>query len=182
MAALTVPFHRLSRLARTMQVVTTVGIVLFVVLMTLCFVIPDWTRNLLLARLGHVGAQLPVTPEARAVAAAVLLLPVGLMIYGLLAVRALFGEFATGRVFTEGAARHLQVFGFSVLAQAPLGPLTSVVLSLAVSMMNESGQRMGALSFSLHDYFALIVGGVLLAIATVMREAARLADENATFV
>jgi hypothetical protein len=39
-----------------------------------------------------------------------------------------------------------------------------------------------AVSFSIHDYFALIVGGVLFAAASVMREAARLADENASFV
>jgi hypothetical protein len=39
-----------------------------------------------------------------------------------------------------------------------------------------------AITFSLHDYYALIVGGALFAIASVMREAARLADENAGFV
>lgn len=37
-------------------------------------------------------------------------------------------------------------------------------------------------AFSTNDYFALIVGGVLLAASTVMREAARLAEENARFV
>ena len=41
---------------------------------------------------------------------------------------------------------------------------------------------MHAITFSIHDYYALIVGGVLVAVATVMREAARLADENASFV
>ena len=39
-----------------------------------------------------------------------------------------------------------------------------------------------AIAFSINDYFALIVGGVLFAAATVMREAARIADENAGFV
>jgi hypothetical protein len=33
-----------------------------------------------------------------------------------------------------------------------------------------------------HDYLALIVGGVLLAVAWVMVEATRIADENASFV
>jgi hypothetical protein len=39
-----------------------------------------------------------------------------------------------------------------------------------------------AITFSIHDYFALIVGGVLFAAASVMREAARIAEENASFV
>ena len=41
---------------------------------------------------------------------------------------------------------------------------------------------MFAVAFSLNDLFALIIGGVLYAAATVMREAARIADENASFV
>jgi hypothetical protein len=39
-----------------------------------------------------------------------------------------------------------------------------------------------AVAFSLNDLFALIIGGVLYAAATVMREAARIAEENASFV
>jgi hypothetical protein len=112
----------------------------------------------------------------------VVAVPVAVMLYGLWNVRALFREFGQGRVFTAGAARHLQVFAVTVLAQAPLNPLISAGLSLAVSMAQESGPRMFAIGFSLHDYYALIVGGALFAIASVMREATRLADENAGFV
>jgi hypothetical protein len=35
---------------------------------------------------------------------------------------------------------------------------------------------------SINDYIALVVGGVLMAMAAVMREAARLAEENASFI
>ena len=165
-----------------MEIVTGVGILLIVVLGALAFVIPDWTRNLLLAKLGQVGADLPVTPAARLAAAAVVALPLAVMLYGLAAVRALFREFAQGRVFTERAARHLQTFAVTVLMQAPLGPLTSAGLSVALSLVKEGGEPMHAITFSLNDYFCLIVGGVLFAVARVMREAARLADENASFV
>src|SRR5262245_45352659 len=182
MSVLTVPFDRLTRLARTMEIVTTIGIVLVVAGMVACFIIPDWTRNLLLARLGQVGAALPVTPQARLAAACTVALPVAVMVYGLFAVRALFRECAQGRALTVRAAHLLRVFAASVALQGPLGPLTSAVLSVVVSMADPTGQRMGAITFSLHDYYALIVGGALFAAATVLREAARLADENATFV
>jgi hypothetical protein len=85
-------------------------------------------------------------------------------------------------VFGAGAARHLQMFGASVLAQAPLGPLVSVALTVALTLGNPPGERMLAIAFSINDYFALIVGGVLFAAASVMRAAARIAEENAGFV
>ena len=173
---------RLARLSQAMMWVTTVGIVLIVVLTALGFVIPGWTRNLLLARLGGAGAALPLTPSGRLGAAGISAVPVGVMVWGLWRVRALFRDFAAGRVFTESAARHLQMFGVAVLVQAPLGPLSATALALALSLANPPGQRLLVITFSINDYFALVVGGVLVAVATVMREAARLADENASFV
>ena len=82
------------------------------------------------------------------------------MLWGLWHVRALFAEFAAGRVFTAAAARHLQIFGATVLAQAPLGPLTALAFSVGMTLANPLGERMLAIAFSINDYFALIVGGV----------------------
>lgn len=173
---------RLARLSRRMAWVTTVGIVLIVVLMGLAFAIPDWSRNLLLNRLGATGAKLPLGPAEQAALAAIYAVPIGVMVWGLWHVRALFRDFAIGRVFTADAAERLRRFGLSVLLQGPLGPLTATALALALALGNPPGQRYLVLTVSINDYVALIVGGVLVAIAAVMREAARLADENAAFV
>jgi len=173
---------RLVRLSRTMMWLTTLGIALIAALSVLGFAIPDWARNALLARLGQTGAALPLTPGTQVIAGAIAAVPIAVMLWGLWHVRSLFAEFAAGRVFTESAARHLQMFGASVLAQAPLGPLISVALTVALTLGNPPGERMLAITFSIHDYFALIVGGVLFAAASVMREAARIAEENASFV
>jgi uncharacterized membrane protein len=173
---------RLLRLSRAMQWVTTIGIVLIVAGMGLAVAIPQWSRNLLLARLGETGARLPLTPTDQLIAGLIIAVPVGVMVWGLWHVRALFRDFAGGRVFTGSAAHHLQRFGVSVLAQGPLGPLTATALALALSFGNPPGQRYLVLTLSINDYFAVIIGGVLVAVAAVMREAARLADENASFV
>ncbi|MFD2184231.1 DUF2975 domain-containing protein [Rhodoplanes azumiensis] len=173
---------RLARLSRRMEWVTTLGIVLIVVLMGLAFVIPDWSRNLLLHRLGATGAKLPLAASDQAVMAMIHAVPLGLMIWGLWQVRSLFRDFAAGLVFTAAAAQRLRLFGFSVLLQGPLGPLTATALALALSLGNPPGQRYLVLTFSINDYVALIVGGVLIAVAAVMREAVQLADENAAFV
>lgn len=182
MPSLSVPFNRLTRLARVMEIATVIGIVLITVLMVIVFFHADWMRNVVLAKLGQAGTQLPITPLTRCLAAIVIAVPVGVMLYGLFAVRSLFREFAQGRVFTAAAARHLQTFGATVLAQAPLGPLTAAGLSAALSLGKPPGERAIMIAFSTNDYFALIIGGSLFAVATVMREAARLADENAGFV
>ena len=47
---------------------------------------------------------------------------------------------------------------------------------------NPPGSRQLVIALSVHDYLALIVGGVLLAVAWIMVEATRIADENASFV
>jgi hypothetical protein len=173
---------RLARLSRVMEILTWFGIALIAILSVAAVLIQDWMRNIALAKLGQVGAALPVTPLGQAVAGIVLAIPVGVMIYGLLAARRMFGEFARGEIFTESSARHLQTFAATVLAQAPLGPLTATGLSAALSLGNPPNQRAITIAFSTNDYFALIVGGVLFAAATVMREAGRLADENKGFV
>src|SRR6185369_13935818 len=96
---------RLARLSRVMEIVTSVGIALVAILTVAALLISDWTRNIALAKLGQAGVALPVTPLGQAVAGIVLAVPVGVMIYGLLAARRMFGEFARGEIFTERAAR-----------------------------------------------------------------------------
>ncbi|MFC0241081.1 DUF2975 domain-containing protein [Rhodopseudomonas telluris] len=173
---------KLVRLSRAMQWVTTIGIVLIVGLVGAAFVVPSWTRNVLLTKLGEIGARLPLDAGNQALAAIIIAVPVAVMLWGLINVRTLFGEFARGHVFTATAASHLQRFGIAVLAQGLLGPVTATALALALSLSNPAGQRMLVLTFSSNDYVSVIVGGVLIAVAAVMREATRLADENASFV
>jgi hypothetical protein len=182
MSSSTAPTDRFVRLSRTMMWLTTFGIALIAVLTLLGAFIPDWTRNVALAKLGQAGIALPITPLGQVLAGIALAIPVGVMLYGLVAVRRMFAGFARGAVFTVAAARDLQIFAATVLAQAPLGPLTAASLSAALSVGNPPNERAITIAFSINDYFALLVGGVLLAIATVMREAARLAEENASFV
>ena len=126
--------------------------------------------------------RLPLGPSEQAIAALIIAVPVGVMIWGLWHVRALFRDFAGGRVFTGTAARASAAFRHLVLLQGPLGPLTATAIGLALSFGNPPGQRYLVLTLSSNDYFALIVGGVLVAVAAVMVEATRIADENAAFV
>ncbi len=173
---------RLRRFSSAMAQVTAVGIVLIAVAMALVFLIPDWTRTFLIARVGQPGADVPLTPGRLMAGAAVTAVPIGVLLYGLWQARALFRAFAQGRVFTIESARRLHLFAGAVLAQALLGPASSTGLLLAFTLSNPPGQRLLGIALSVNDYVALIVGGVLLAISWVMVEAARIADEHSRFV
>ena len=179
---------RLRRFSNAMVIVTSLGIALiaglmilmFPGVMVLVFFIPDWTHNLALP--GNAWGNLTLTPGRVAAAAGIIAIPVGVLMFGLWQARALFAAFAEGRVFTLASARHLRDFAACVLAQAIIGPLSSAALVLALTFSNPPGNRQFAISLSLDNYVALIVGGVLLAVAWVMVEATRIADEHASFV
>src|SRR3954463_9868306 len=173
---------RLRRLCNTMVIVTSIGMVLIAALTVLVFLIPDWTRTLLIARLGEGDRNLTLTPGRGAAGAALTAIPVGVLLFGLWQARALFADFAVGRIFTLASARRLRDFAASMLAQAILGPISSSALLLAFTYDNPPGTRQLTIGLSSNDYIALIVGGVLLAVAWVMVEATRIADEHASFV
>jgi len=138
------PFNhsdRLRRFSKAMAMLTTLGIVLIAVAMVLVFLIPDWTRNLLLARLGQAGHDLSLSPGRLIAGAAITAVPVGVLLFGLWQVRALFLNFANGHVFTLASARLLRDFAGSVLAQAILGPLSATALSIAFTLNNPPGSR-----------------------------------------
>jgi hypothetical protein len=165
-----------------MKTITTIGIWLVAIAMIAVFFIPEWTRNFLLVHLGQAGADLPLTPGRIAAAALITAIPVGVMLYGLWQARLLFAGFAEGQLFTLTNARRLRDFAAAVLAQAVLGPLSSTALLLAFTLSDPPGQPHLGIALSSNDYVALIVGGVLLAVAWVMVEATRIADEYANFV
>lgn len=178
----TTPHDRLIRLSRAMTWLTSFGIVLIATLMLVAVALPGWLRNVALAKLGAAGLALPITPLGQALAGVVLAIPIGLMLYGLFAVRRMFRAFGRGELFGPYTARQLQIFAATVLLQAPLGPLTAAGLSAALSVGNPPGERAIMVAFSSNDYYALVIGGVLFAAATIMREGARIAQENASFV
>ena len=94
----------------------------------------------------------------------------------------LFGKYGAGRVFGTAAQRRLRGLARGLLALALLGRRTRRLTALALTWGSAPGQRMQVLSLGWHDDLGVPTGAVLLAVATVMAEAARLAAENDSFV
>jgi hypothetical protein len=132
-------------------------------------------------KLGHL-AQGGLTLAVRARMAIVSLLPVGIGMALLWQLWSLFGEYLRGNVFGSRALGCFRRFASLLFALSLAQPLAHALMSVAVSWDNPPGQRQLAVALSSNDY-ALVLGAlVFMAIARVMTEAARVAEENEGFV
>jgi len=113
---------------------------------------------------------------------AVLLISASPAFWGLWELRRLFQGYAAGAIFTVAAARRLRHCAYALVSLAAAAPFGAMGLSLALSADLPPGARKLAISFSSDDLGLLLLGVILLVIARVMGEAARLAEENAGFV
>jgi len=103
-------------------------------------------------------------------------------LWGLWSLKRLFQGYAAGAIFTVAAARQLRQCALALMVLGLETPFCSMLLSLALSFDLPPGSRSLVLSLSSNDLTLLIIGGLLLVIARIMGEAARLAEENAGFV
>ena len=94
----------------------------------------------------------------------------------------LFGEYLHARIFSARGLTSLRGFARWTLAAAFWSPIYRAGLSVIATWHNGPGKREIDVSLSSDDYMVLLLGVVLLAIASVMVEAARIAEDNEGFV
>ncbi len=142
---------------------------------------PAWAERAIREDLNLTGAlQFDVASRIGALAAN---LPLTLLtFYALLSLWRLFGGYLRGEVFSDAATRHLRRMGQSLVAMAVVMPLTQTATVLALTLGNPPGQRLLSFQLGTPHYVVLLCGLVLTAMALVMREAQRMAQENAEFV
>lgn len=110
-------------------------------------------------------------------------LPLALLtLYALWCLWRLFGGYLRGEVFTDAATRLLRRMGQSVVAIAVAMPLTDTATVLALTLGNPPGQRYLSFQLGSSHFVVLLCGLVFVAMGQVMREAQRMAQENAEFI
>jgi hypothetical protein len=171
---------RLRRMAMIVRILILIGAVSLVAATVWVWGVP-----------GHASSQIKevasvdvdrMALHTRVVAALWSLLPLGIALVGLHRLWVLFGEYALGRVFSHRALVSLRGFARCVLATGIVSPLYGALLSVIVTWDRKPGTRELNVQFSSDNYAMLLLGAVLLAIASVMAEAARVAEDNAGFV
>lgn len=177
---------RLAGLARGVRGLALLAVPLLLAIPPMLLWAPEVLLDLGLGQtsglsLMHLSQQ-PLGFSGRARMAAASLPPVLLGLALLWQLWRLFGEYLRGAVFSPRALACLRRFGALLLALAVAQPLSHTLMSVAVSWDNPPGQRVVVLTLGSNDY-ALVLGAlVFMAIARVMTEAARVAEENEGFV
>jgi hypothetical protein len=176
---------RLRRLSTGVLALVALGAAALAALPLLLAYAPDSWLNIWLGNEGANQLQFlqgDLTFAVRLRMAGVTLLPVAISLSLLWQLWCLFGQYRRGVVFSRPALGHLRHFGWLMVALAVVEPLSRALMSVAISLDNPPGQRMLVLTLGSYDYALLLLSLVLVAIARVMAEAARVAEENEQFI
>jgi len=176
----TAGLRRIRRLAVIVRTLSLIGAVVIGTLPFLFWAQPDWVADV--AQQLWAVKMLQVDMSSRLWALAGSLLPVAVSLYALWQMWALFGCFAQGELLASEPAMHLRKLGLGLCSLAAAQPVGHTLAILALTWGNPKGERQLWFGLSSEHYLAVLFGLLLLALAQVLLEGARLADENREFV
>ena len=110
------------------------------------------------------------------------LLPLTVALLSLWHTDCLFSLYGRGEGLSLAAAGRLRRIGRGVMLLGVLGPPVGSALSFILTMAAPPGARTVTIGFSSQDLALVVVGCLLLAIAAMAAQAARLADDHASIV
>jgi hypothetical protein len=103
-------------------------------------------------------------------------------LYALVQLSRLFSAFARGVVFEDENVARIRAIGIALLVKVALSPAIQVLTTLTLTINNPPGARSIALGIEMNHLLTILGGLALIAFASVMREAVRVARENHEFV
>jgi len=175
-------FARVKFLSRMLKHLATAGLIAFVAFSLGVVIVPDWFDTMIRLAFQDIPVASGLSPVKRAGMMGLLAAPLGVALFGLWNIRALFACYALGEVFSERPARHIRWAGFAMMLNGFLTIVTYSLGSLVLTFDNPVGQRQFAVSVSSDLFFVLLTGGLLMVIGQVLHEACRISDENRQFV
>jgi hypothetical protein len=136
----------------------------------------------LASRFAQLPAATAFTPAKALLTAAIgaVMLPPALFL--LAEMRHLFRGYAKGEVLTAQSADHIRRIGQFLVALAGLGVILPTLQGVALTADNPTGQRVLAITLTSDSIGFALAGGLLIVIGWAMAEAARAAEENASFI
>ncbi len=173
----TMTTRKIEQVSRLMVWVITLGGLGLAVAYAAVWLTPGWLDTIAAREFLKPNVEITSSPLLRALAGLVSAIPLALVLYGLWQIKHLFQLFGAGLYFTVDGSRHLLRFGAALLLAAPAGILTRAIASVLLTMQNPEGSRQLVVQAGSNDYFSVVVGGLLLVVGWVMREAARMDRE-----
>lgn len=172
--------RRIRRLAWIVRLLCLFGVVVIGTLPFIFWAQPEWVADVAARTWNLHTMQLDLGSRLWGLAAS--MVPTTVSLFTLWQMWSLFGCFAQGELLAHRPAQHLRRLGLGVSTLAAAQPLGHTLAILALTWGNPVGERRLMFGLSSDHYLALLFGLLLLALAQVLHEAARVADENAEFV
>ena len=177
----TPPQARIRRIAHVARALVLAGGALFVLNALGTWLFPDYATRIITSQV-EVHILAPLTSRTRVLYVLWDIPSLVVILMALLRLWQLFGEYLHGRIFSARALTSLRGFARWTLAAAFWSPIYRAVLSVIATWGNGPGKRELDINLSSDDYMVLLLGVALLAISSVMVEAARIAEDNEGFV
>lgn len=172
---------KVIRLSLTLRVVCWLGIAFLPALEIAVWLNPEWLKaSDAFADLGVSFAELSLLRRTGALAISII--PVMILVYGLWRLTKLFSAYAMGRIFDSVSAGHLKAFSICVLVNGIVKIATATALTAYLTFDRAEGERFVSITVGDQEVGVLLMGGLLLVIAWVLGEGARMAEENRQFV
>ncbi|MET0266272.1 MAG: hypothetical protein ABW202_11705 [Duganella sp.] len=179
--------NNIRRLCMIMQISLQLFLIVQVLFFLLCWIQPaplNAPGNLMqLLPDGMTAAEMQsLTPTQRLLGAAIGMLPLGVMIYGLVRLRQTLNSFRTGAIFAVTTIGRMRSFAGALFFSVGLSLLEK---PLRVIMLNETLHRSNyKIVFDINSYqfLLLLVCGMFYLIAAIMHEGRRLGEENESFI
>ncbi len=177
----TSPQPRFLRIARFARWLVAAGAALFSLNSLGTWIFPGYAAKIITSQVS-VTMLGPLSGWPRVAYVAWDIPSLAVILVALLRLWQLFGEYLHSRIFSARALTSLRGFARWTLVAAFWSPVYRAVLSVIATWQNGPGKREFAIDLTSDDYMVLLLGVVLLAISSVMVEAARIAEDNEGFV
>ena len=175
------PQTRFRRIALIARALVLAGGALFTLNALGTWIFPDYAVSTITSVVqAHIVG--PLTPATRVAYVLWDIPSLAVILVVLFRLWQLFGEYLHSRIFSARALTSLRGFARWTLVAAFWSPIYRAVLSVIVTWQNGPGKRELTVDLSSDDYLMVLVGVVILAISSVMAEAARIAEDNEGFV
>lgn len=176
------PLARIRAASRFLRAVTTLGVIVIVGFYVAVAAVPAWFDPLITGSFQGLTMDTGITPIKRIGLLVLMAFPVAVMLYGIWHARRLFMSYEKGEIFTGRTAGHIRLVGLAMVISTALSVAVHTAGSVLLTYDNPPGSRALVVSLSGDTYSLLLAGGLLIVIGWVMREAARLSEENSQFI
>ena len=162
--------------------VCTIAIIFQVLVVPLIWYAPGWVETSASQMTVSLADLHALSGWQKYTTMSAMMIPSLVLAYGIYRLRKMFGAFAHNAIFQPEPIRHLKAFGIALMAQTLIKPMTGAATSVLATFHHPAGERILAIGLSNAEASTLFLGGLILVIAWVLGEAARIDDENRSFI